>query len=87
MIQVFRFPCRGGRLCPPAENADFTKNHWKFDTFQRAGRVVGPYKKAACFTLLCENQASLPHSKALRPQPERFCYFCKYAFKKRMASR
>ena len=26
-----------------------------------ADKVVGPYKKAACFTLLCKNQISLTH--------------------------
>ena len=52
--------CRGGRLCPPAENADFTKNPWKFDTFQRADRVVGPYKGAIDGITVIEREGQSP---------------------------
>ena len=43
-------PCRGGRLCPPAEYIDFTEISGKFATSQRADVGIGPYNwRAANF--------------------------------------
>ena len=44
--QVFQSAvfCRGGRLCPPAECADFSEIFGKFRTFRRADVGIGPYK-------------------------------------------
>ena len=38
-------PCRGGRLCPPAEYVDFTEIFGEFVTSQRADVGIGPYKE------------------------------------------
>ena len=38
-----RAPCRGGRLCPPAEYTDFTKICGEFVTSQWADVGIGPY--------------------------------------------
>ena len=45
--KVFRcsVPCRGGRLCPPAEYTDFTRILGKSVTSQRADVGIGPYNR------------------------------------------
>ena len=40
-------PCRGGRLCPPAEYVDFTEIFGEFVTSQRADVGIGPYRTPA----------------------------------------
>ncbi len=37
-------PCRGGRLCPPAEYTVFTEFFGEFVTSQRADVGIGPYR-------------------------------------------
>ena len=40
-------PCRGGRLCPPAEYVDFTEIFGEIATSRRADVGIGPYRTPA----------------------------------------
>ena len=50
-LQYPSAPCRGGRLCPPAERTGFYGNLLRIRSFP-TGRVgIGPYRKPCKFTL------------------------------------
>ena len=50
-LQYPSAPCRGQRLCPPAERTDFYGNLLRIRSFP-TGRVgIGPYRKPCKFTL------------------------------------
>ena len=42
---ILALPCRGGRLCPPAECAGFMEIFGGFVTSQRADVGIGPYSR------------------------------------------
>ena len=47
MMRLFLIVCSDGRLCPPTESSDPAKGCGRFDTFQGADRVIGPYAGSA----------------------------------------
>ena len=46
-ISMHSYPCRGGRLCPPAEYIGFTEIFGEIATSQRADVGIGPYRTPA----------------------------------------
>ena len=46
-ISMHSYPCRGGRLCPPAEYIGFTEIFGEIATSRRADVGIGPYRTPA----------------------------------------
>ena len=46
-ISIHSYPCRGGRLCPPAGCTGFSKLFGEFATAQRVDAGIDPYNECA----------------------------------------